>query len=100
MRDGVILLIVIEKGGREMKSISEKLKDGIVETIKMEGVGMTIGCAISSLFLILMGLKLLAICLFVIAILLAWTLFPITAVISILLNEYYRTKQLRNGIIS
>ena len=82
-----------------MRTMSEKLKDGIVETIKIEGTGMTIGCAICCLILVLIGLELLAIMyVFVIVTFMSLLAFIATAVFFILLNEHYETKQLRNGI--
>ena len=51
-----------------METISEKLKDGIIETIKKEGIGTIIGITVCSLVLVLIELKLLAVYLFVAAI--------------------------------
>ena len=84
-----------------MNAIQKKLKDGVVETIKIEGVATVIGYAICCLILALIGLELLAI-IYIYAtvtsvaliVLIIWTVFVI------LLNEHYEKKQLRNGMVS
>ena len=83
------------------KKLTKKLKNGIVETIKIEGAGMTIGCAICCLILVLMGLELLAIMyIFVTVTFVSLLAFIAAAVFFILLNEHYEIKQLKSGIIS
>ena len=84
-----------------MNAISKKLKDGIVKTVKIEGVGVTIGYIICCLLFLSIGLEpLKTLYIFVILtfgsllIFIAWTVFVI------MLNEHYEVKWLlRSDIV-
>ena len=79
----------------------KNLKNGVVKTVKIEGVATIIGYAICCLFLILLGLEMLAV-MYIFAIVTSVALLVFTAwtIFVILLNEHYKVKQSRNGIVS
>ena len=83
------------------KVVLKKLKDGVIETVKTEGMATVIGYAICCLFLILIGLEILAVmCIYATVTSVSLIVFIIWTVFVILLNEHYETKQLRNGVVS